>query len=729
MLMGRAVAENGDDRDHFGRAGEEDEVGTFAIDFHDIWAAVYRSRAWVLGITLTCFALGVVLTLLTTPFYRATATIQIDQEAAKVLGTEQSDVSSSILDTERFLQTQMDIIRSRSVAISVAEELRLFEDVGFLESMDVDPDSASYTNLTPEEARRQLVLETMAENLTLDLPTDSRLARVSFDSPDARLAARIANSFSENFIRNNLQRKFDTSAYAREFLAEQLKQAQVRLERSERAAVAFASRTRIIDTSNAADTAGGQPTPRSLITATLVQLNQDYSGAMSKRISAERQWQRARSTNVMVLPEVLTNLAIQQLLQQRSEAQALYEAEIQYRKQDYPTVRQAAAKVAEINRQISGIAANIRNSIKAQYDVAQAQERAIKNQVDRLKGETLNEQNQGIQLSILRREADTNRQQYAALLTRYNQLNAESGVQANNIALVDRATTPSSPNWPKVPLNLAVALVAGIALSSLFVLAREKIFGTIRTPEDVNQRIHLPLLGSTPDVGKEEILAQLQDPKTEVAEAFNSIRTALALSSKAGMPKTLAFVSTQASEGKSTACYATATGLGKLGRKIVVLDLDLRRPNQHKLFGLNNKVGMSDVLAGNAKLDDAIHITDCPNVSLIAGGPIPPNPTELLTSESLPGLLQELLGRFDIVLVDSAPVLGLADAVIIGSLVEAVAFVVESGRNNARSLLSALGRLRQGDAKIAGIVLSRFDPDQAGYSHSYNYAYSYEYRH
>lgn len=710
-------------------SGSDDRDGTFSLDFHEIWAAVYRSRFWVIGIMVGCLALGVVITLLTTPIYRATSSIQIDQEAQKVLGTEQSEASASIQDAERFLQTQMDIISSRAVANSVAEELRLYDNPDFLVSMGVDPEGVSFPNLSADESRRELVLTILADNLMVELPADSRLARISFDSPEPRLAARLANSFAENVIRNNLQRKFDTSAYAREFLSDQLKQAQVRLEQSERAALAFARRTRIIDASAAADTAAGQSAPRSLMTATLVQLNQAYAEAMSKRLAAERKWAAARRTNVLTLPESLSNAAVQDLLRQRAEAEAERQRELQRYKGDYPTVRQAEAKVTELDQQLKDVAGNVRNSLRAEYEVARAQEAAIAGQVERLKGSTLNEQSQSVQLSILRREADTNRQQYEALLRRFNQLNAESGVQANNISLVDRAVTPIAPNWPKLPLNLALAILVGGIISFLFVIGREQIFGTIRTPEDVEQRLGLPLLGSVPDLGsKEEVLSQLRDPKTDIAESFNSIRTALALSSQSGVPETTLFVSTQAGEGKSTACYAAAIGFGKLGKKVVVLDLDLRRPNQHKLYGLENKTGMSSLLAENVALDGVIQETSEANVSMIPGGPIPPNPTELLTSERLASTLRLLGERYDMVLIDSAPVLGLADAIILSSLAEAVVYVLESGRNNPRSVVSALNRIRQGGARIAGVVLSRFDPDDVGYGTAYNYTYSYEYR-
>jgi len=564
------------------------------------------------------------------------------------------------------------------------------------------------------------------------LPRDSRIASISFETPDPELSARITNSYVENFIRSNLQRKFETSAYAREFLDGQLRQAQARLEQSERAAVAFASRTRIIDTSNASQGGGvaGASGPRSLVTAMLVQLNAEYASAMARRIGAEQEWRRASETAPLNVPDVASNLAVQNLLDRRAELQVKYEEEAALRKPDFPTVRQAAARVAEIDAQIKNVSSTIRNSVRTRYDVALAQEAAVRRQVDVLKSMTLSEQNQSIQLSILRREADTNRQQFDALLGRYNQLNAEAGVQTNNISVIDRATAPTFPSWPKIPLNIALSLIVGVALSAAYVFGREQLFGTVRTPDDVTQRLGYPLLGAVPDVAgdREDVAAALQDPKSEIAEAFNSVRAALSLSSKSGAPRTITFVSTQKGEGKSTVCYATGAGFGKIGKRVLIVDLDLRIPNQNRLFGLPNKAGMSNVLADSASLDEVILSTSVPGVSLLPSGPIPPDPTDLLTSDRLPAVIQQLLDRFDMVLIDSPPVLGLADAVIIGSMVESVVYVVQSGRNNPKGLQSALKRLRQGSAKIAGIVLSRFDPEHSGYSYMHNYAYHYQYK-
>lgn len=700
------------------------------VDLREIWAIVYRSRFWIAAIMALFIVAGIVVTLLMTPRYRADAAVQIDQEAVKVLGTEQSESSASIQDAERFLKTQVDVINSRAVARAVANELRLFNGDRFLEQMRDDEDVEATPSVSIADAKRERVLKVLQDNLSVDLPPQSRVVRITFTSPDAALAARIANSYAENFIRMNLRRKFDSSAYAREFLRGQLDEAQKRLARAERDAVEYAREKRIIDASAAATTSDRPSAPRSLTTGTLVQLNQEQAEALAKRIEAEQRWNRVRNTNLLSVPEVLENTAIQALLAQKAQLNAQLEEEMQRRRDDHPEVRQNRARIAELDRQIGAVASSIRSSVRTQYEVARTNEQALASRVDQLKSSTFSEQSESIQLSILRREADTFRQQYEFLLARFNQLNAEAGVQANNISLIDQAITPIKPSSPRIILNLFLAAVLGGIASIIFCYVRHSVFDTVRTPEDVSRELRLPLLGVVPKLDNVGSVAEeLRDPKRPISEAFSSLRSTLTMISKHGLPKTLAFTSTTAAEGKSTACYATAASLARTGKRVLVVDLDLRRPNQHNQFGVKNTEGMSEWLSGNGRFEDLVRKTKLERVDIITGGSIPPNPTELLDPETISRLLQTHAGAYDIVLMDSAPVLAIADAISVANSAETLVYVVESGKNLPKAILNALARLRDANASVAGILLTKFDANSSGYGNSYTSSYQYEYGH
>lgn len=722
-LSMQAMKDSGDDGDY------QAEEAKFSLNFAAIRAAIYRSRFWILGIIVGTLLVGLIVTLLSTPIYRAQATVQIDQEAAKVLGTEDTNATANIQDSDRFLNTQLDVIRSRALAGRVAEDLKLFDNPAFLEAMNVDPDVSPYGSLSAEQTQRELVFKTLSDNLNAYLPIDSRIVTISFDSPDPELGARITNGFAQNYIRNNLQRKFDASSYAREFLKQQLDEAAVRLADSEREALEYARRTRIIDVSNAANPTGDPSgAPQSLIAATLVKLNSDYASAVARRIDTQKKWENARGQSALTLQEALDNLAIQNLLQQRATLQAAYEEELQRRREDYPTVKQMKARLDELNSQINVIASSIRQTLRNQYDTALQQERALKAQMSELQADTLNEQGQSVQLGILQRKTNNDRQLYDLLLKRYNELNAEAGVQANNVAIIDRADTPAKPIKPSIPLNMILSLLAGIGFAGLFVFGREQLFNVIRTPEDVTRKLGLTSLGAIPKVQEGVAVQQeIMDPKTLVSETFSSLRASLMLASSHGLPRSLMFTSAQQGEGKSSCCFATAIALSRIGKKVLIIDLDLRRPNQHNMFGVKNGVGMSDLLAHNKTAAEVIQKSAFEGVSFIPAGAIPPNPTELLASPATRQLLEELESGFDTILIDSPPMLGLADALEISSMAQTCIFVMEAGRNQASHARSSIYRLLQGGGRLAGVLLTKFDVKAAGYGYEYAYQYSYEY--
>lgn len=691
-----------------------------SINLRELWAPVYRSRFAVIAIFVVVFSLAVAATLLMQPFYQATATVEIRSETQRVLGTEDADATSAASPTDAalFLDTQLDIIRSRSTATAVGQSLGLYANDAFLAAMGVDVEEVT---LSPE-ARRQMVTDTLLDNLDVNLSDQTRIAEISFSSPDPVLSQRVANSYAENYIRLNLARRSDASSYSLDFLREQIREAQERLGQSEREAIGYARQAGLIDTANAAGSDGSGP--QSLTTASLVGLNDALSNATTQRIEAEQRWNAARRGSLASIPAVASNPTIQVLQQQRALLESQIQELLETHTENYPPARQLQARVDSLDEQISSVASNVRATIREEYEAAAAQEQALRNNINQLRTETLDEQGRSIQLSILQREANTNREQLGALLRRYNELNAESGIQLNNLSIIDRAEVPGSPYWPNVLLNVALALIVSVLLSIIYILGRENLFDMVRTPEDVGSRLRLPLLGALPVA--EDVLADLADPKTDVAEAMNSIRTSLSLL-QGGIPRSLAVTSTQAGEGKSTTCFGLAQGLAKLGRSVIIIDADLRRPNVHRLFGLKNTAGVSNILSGAGGIEDYVARDMAPNIDAIFAGPIPPDATELLAAGRLQSLIRDLSSRYDHVLVDSAPVLGLADAPLVASSVEGIVYIVEAARNSVRGVQAAVQRLQQSGTPIVGVVLSRFDPGRAGYGYEYRYSYNYAY--
>lgn len=700
------------------------QASFLGFDLMAIYAALHRNRWWMLAILLATLMVGIAITLLSTPIYRATASVQINQERERVLGTENKEDVSTLMDAERFLQTQLDILRSRTTAIAVAEESNLFGSEAFLDAMGEEAVTNAGPKQTLEEAKREQVIKILRDNLSLDLPIDSRVVQIGFDSSDPRLAARVSNSFADSFIRGNLQRRFNSSSYARDFLRQQLEAAQLKLARSERAAVDYAQSTDIVDTSGGAQNV--QRPKSSLTIDSLVELNQKLAVAVAQRIEAESRWTRVRSVPLLSLPEVQSNEAIQRLVQQRAELEAAYREEAERRKEDYPSMRRADARIDQLEREIQQIAGNIRQGVRSEFEIAQSAEQALRTQVSNFRKQSQEEQSDAVQLSILEREADTNREQYDFLLKRYNELTAEAGVQSNNLSVVDRAIPPSKPVSPNVALNILGALIAGTFFAAAFAVLRESLFSMIRTPDDVARTLHLPVLGAVPDGGDAmQVREVLSDPKSPFSEAINSIRTALLLSSRNGLPASLAFTSTQPGEGKSTTCYALAYALVRSGKRVLIVDADLRRPNQHKILSIKNGKGLSDLLTKSASLSEVIVKESSSGVHLITAGPIPPSPSELIETDNLMQLIEQCQHDYDCILLDCPPVLGLADAIVAASAVEGVIYIAESGRNHSRGASTSVQRLKGSGAQIIGAIVTRFVSDSTGYGNAYAYAYSY----
>ncbi|KQN36469.1 hypothetical protein ASG37_12735 [Sphingomonas sp. Leaf407] len=715
---GRHAAAAGDDPSLLPDA--EDEAG---FDPRAIWAVVYRNRLVMILIVALALVLGVVSIMVTPRIYQARSSVQIDQQVAKVLGTEDSEPATAGGDADRFLQTQVDVINSRAMAKRVSDSLGLAANDAFLESM-----GGRAKLPVPGERRIDQVLDTLQNNLNVDLRRNSRVVGVQFKSRDPALAARIANSYANNFIESNIQRKFSTSAYSREFLQNQLGLAKGRLEASERSLINYARSAQLIDASTGARRTGQPDGPQSLVTANLVQLNESYATAAAARVQAQQRYEQARATPLLSLPDVLSNPAAQEMLQRRAELNGQLNQLRERLKPDHPTVIQATAQLDALNAQLNQLAGSILASIRNQYLTAQRQQDAIDRQVSGLKSATLAEQDRGVQYNIFKREVDTNRQLYESLLQRFKEVSAEAGVATNNITLVDSAEAPRRPTSPRPLVNMALALVAGVFLAGLYAFGRERLDDAIRDPRDVETKLHLPLLGVVPEQEEGDPLVALRDTKSEIAEAYYAIRTSLELSSNQGLPRSLLVTSSQMAEGKSTTSYALARDFASIGHKVLLVDADLRRPSLHRLMNMSAAdKGLSTVLARMTPVEDAVVSTDTDNLSFLPAGPLPPDPANLFAGTVPADLLAKLGERYDLIVLDGPPVLALADATALASSAAATVIIAEAGGAHYGQVRNAITRLVRAQGHVLGCIVTKYNRRKSGYAATGNY-YRYDYR-
>jgi len=391
----------------------------------------------------------------------------------------------------------------------------------------------------------------------------------------------------------------------------------------------------------------------------------------------------------------------------------------------YPPAEALAAQIRQLDQSIAREEARVSGSLRRAYEDAASRERQLQARVEGLKQSFLDQRRRSIQYNIFQRDVDTNRQLYDGLLQRYKEIGIAGGVGENNVSVVDLAKVPAGPSQPRPLINLALALAFGMVAGIGLALIREQIDETITDPTDLEQTLGLPLLGAVPKTSDEDPIAALHDPKSALVEAYLSVQTSLSFSTDHGVPRTLMITSTRPAEGKSTTAFALAYVLARNGASTVLVDGDMRSPSVHGDLQLSNERGLSTFLAGTDDLDQLIQQPEREPFAVIAAGPQPPNAAELLRSERFDLLIEQLLKRYQHVVVDSPPVMGLADAPIIGSRTEGTIYVVEARGVKGRMARLALGRLRQGRANLLGTVLTKFEAKQAHFGYGYDYGYGY----
>jgi succinoglycan biosynthesis transport protein ExoP len=709
-------------------AAEPPAAGGLHIDGRAIWAALYRNRKLIAAIITAALIAGIAIIYLSTPIFQASAKIQIEQQSTKVLQSEDVAPSDASQDADRFLQTQLDIIQSRSLADRVARDLGLYNSPDFSTRMGDRPVSAP-NGSAGQAARHDQVIDTLLGHLKVTLPVDSRVVTLSYTSPDADLAAKVANSYADRFIVSNLDRRYNASSYARKFLSDQLDTTRRKVEQSERNQIAYARAARLVDTGGSGD-AGSQGLSggRSLVTASLIQLNTAYANALGAKLAAQQGWEQAAKAPLLSIPEVQADPSIQGLSQQRARAVVQYEQDSKRWTPDYPAMVQQDAQIKSLGRQITTIANRVKSAIQQRYLVASAQERALSGSLEQFKNQTLSEQDRAVQYNILHRELDTNRALYDALLQRFKEVTAAAGLASSNVSIVDRAEAPRRAVWPRPLLILAGCLLAGLAVALGLIFAREHLDDAIRSPEDMASKLGVPAVGSTPllPAGASPV-EELEKPRSPLSEAYYAIRTSLELSSASGLPKTLLFTSSAASEGKSTTSFAIARDFAKVGRKVLLIDADLRKPTQNLLTGVSNKIGLTNLLTRQSTRAEVTQASNFAGLDVIPTGPLPINPAELLASTELRMLIESLVLDYDLVVIDAPPVMGLADAPTLAALVEATIVVVEANRPHRGQAKTSVRRLRAARANILGGVLTKYDVRMTGYGTGSDYGYGYGY--
>ena len=719
------------------------------IDLLAYWRMLVKRRWLIVGIVVAVVAIALIRTLLTPPTFRATVVMQIDTESVQVMQVQGITPMQGGWDPD-FNQTQYELLQSRSLAERVAEDLRL-ADSNIFEQLTpptwtqrlgdlLNPDSrVKEQPLAPKasveatagkagnassganaagDALRQLRRATglVQGGVSVDPIRNSHLVRVHYDSMLPAFSARVANALADGFIASSMDRQFGASSYAKKYLEDQLAQLKSRLEESERSLVSFAQKENIVPNVDGT----------SLVGQNLADLNASLANAQGQRIRAEARWQEASKVSGAALPaDMLTDSILRTLQQQRAQLQGQYQQKLQTFKPDYPEMLSLKRQIDEADKQISNELKAIRASVKAEFDAALGQETMLETQLDQLRKKTLEADRTSIQYNILKRDVDTNRQLYNALLQRYKEVGMAGGAKSSNISIVDRAEVPMSRFAPSLSRNLMLGFLLGAMLGVMIALLLEYIDDSLKTPQDIEQHLKLPVLGIIPKLTRQTPREALDDPRSAFSESYRSVRTALQFSTDRGVPKVLLITSPAASEGKSTSALTLAQNFVQLGKRVLLIEGDLRNPSLSRAMGLVGGDGLSSVLSGAKTFAKAVTKTDNDKLDVILSGPLPPSPTELLAGSRLVSLLLIASQKYDQVIIDGPPVLGIADAPILANAAGGTLMIVRSGSSRISSAQAAIKRLRVTRAHLIGVLLTQYDAKASGYGYEYEGYYAY----
>lgn len=686
-----------------------------------------RWRYIILGAVAACVLMGLIVTLLMTPRYTASSTIEISRESDKVTDLQGVERDASVADQE-FYQTQYGLLESRSLSERVAMQLGLVDDPKFFEMFGAVKDGPAFEQVdgrysaSGRDTRRRVGGEVLRENLSVEPTRLSRLVDIRFTSPDPAFSAKVANAWAENFIQTNLERKIQATSYGRNLLQRQLAELKEKLDESQRQLVGYASAARIINLPSPSSD-GGATAERSIVADDLAVINGELAQATAARIQTAARYKEVGREGASA--EALGNQAINNLRQRRAELSAEYERLMTQFEPEYPAAVATKSQIDQLDRSIAREESRVSGSLLADYRQAQERERALQAKVDQLKNDYLNLRRRSIQYNIYQQEVDTNRSLYDGLLQRFKEIGVAGGVGVNNVAIVDPANVPEEPSSPRLLINLAIALLAGLGLGAGLAFALEQIDEAIADPAEVERRLGLPLLGSVPKVEGETPKDALLDRKSDLVDAYLAVQTNLAFTTEHGVPRSFSVTSTRPAEGKSTTALALATTLARAGKKVILIDGDMRSPSVHHLGGVGHERGLSNFLTGEDNIESLTFPMNDLGFTAMSAGPLPPNAAELLTGDRLARLISRLLDTYDHVVIDSPPVMGLADAPLIATRVEGVIYAVESHGIRASLVKTALGRLASANARIMGGVLTKFEAKKAHYGYGYEYGYGY----
>jgi polysaccharide biosynthesis transport protein len=717
------------------------------------WLHVLRRR-WMLLAAAAVIGLGTAAVhyAMTPSEYVATAVLQIERRSLTPLVGSQTPWLEDWWNME-YYPTQYKLLESRGLAERVVQNLRLAEDPFFNPGGKPLPTVVQAAPTAEADLANLTALGGLANRLRGGLAVDpiraTQMVTLTYRSTNPEFAARAVNGFAEAFIDWGIENRSTTAGNASTFLTSQIDTLKKEIGDKE------AQLQNVSRTSNIVELESGSNVTMQRLEA----LNKSYSDALRGRIEKEAFYRELLSGPKEAIAESQSDGLVTDLKRKQLDMERDYEIGLKTYKKDFPKMIELQAAIEKGRQHLAGVVEDMvdkaRKTAYAEYQTALREERGLEQEMRGLKSEVLDESSASAEYRNLSLEADTRRNLLDQVLKAQSETDVTArlqGTRESNVRIVDRALAPGGPASPNLKQDLSSGLLIGLLAGLGLVLLLEYMDRTVKTAEQLERLLGLPALAVIPDItdtgssyggyrasygyGGSEAggkasrrwlekkkpdavtrieLVPHEGPRLAVSEAYRSLRTALLLSSAHEL-KVVAVTSAVASEGKS----ATATNLGvvmaQLGRRVLIVDADLRKPRLHEVLQVSNRAGLVSYLTGNADFESIISRTSVPNLFVIPAGPNPPNPSELLASDRMQELVRMARSRFDFVVIDTPPILPVTDAALVGTLVDGMTLCLRAGKVTRDEARACRDRLQFAGIKVLGVVLNRHSSAQGGYS-------------